>query len=71
MGLVAVGLLVGVGGSLGLTRLLTDLLFGVRPSDGLTMGVATGLLVVVAAMACYVPARRATRIPPIIALRTE
>jgi putative ABC transport system permease protein len=71
MGLVAVGLLVGVGGSLGLTRLLTDLLFGVRPSDGLTMGAATGLLLGVAAMACYVPARRATRIPPIIALRAE
>jgi putative ABC transport system permease protein len=71
MGLVAVGLLVGIGGSLGLTRLFTDLLFGVRPSDGLTMSAAIGLLASVAAVACYVPARRVTRILPIIALRTE
>ena len=69
--LAGVGLVLGLASSLGVTRLFVDLLYGVRPSDGLTIGIALGLLAAVAALACYVPARRATRIPPIIALRAE
>jgi len=69
--LAGVGLVLGLASSLGVTRLFVDLLYGVRPSDGLTIGIALSLLAAVAALACYVPARRATRIPPIIALRAE
>jgi putative ABC transport system permease protein len=69
--LLAIGLALGVGGSLSATRLFASLLFGVHPSDALTMGTAILVLTAVAALACYVPARRATHIQPIIALRAE
>ena len=62
---------VGVGSSLSVTRLFASLLFGVHASDALTMGTALLVLTAVAALACYVPARRATRVQPIIALRAE
>ena len=69
--LVAAGLICGSLGSLAATRYLRQLLFEVRPIDPLTMVVVGCLLSVVALAACYVPARRATRVDPVVALRAE
>ena len=70
-GVVLVGLLVGLGASLGLTRLMTSLLYNVPATDPLTFASLTVFLAVVALLASYLPARRATRVDPIIALRNE
>jgi putative ABC transport system permease protein len=69
--LVAFGIGLGLGGALLLTRLLGALLFGVAPHDPLTFGATAALLSGVAALACLLPARRATRIDPMTALRAE
>ena len=61
----------GVAAALGITRLMTSLLFGTSPTDPLTFAGVAGLLVFVALLACFIPARRATRIDPIVALRYE
>ena len=53
------------------TRFMTAQLFGVTPGDPLTLGVVALLLLATAAVASYVPARRATRVDPIVVLRTE
>jgi putative ABC transport system permease protein len=71
LGLVAAGIAIGVGTSLGVTRLLSSELFGVRPSDPLTFGAVTFVVLLVGAAACFLPARRATRVDPLIALRYE
>jgi putative ABC transport system permease protein len=69
--LTSLGLLVGIGGGLALTRLLASLLFGVKPADPLTFTIVSLLLALVALVAGYIPARRATRIDPLASLRFE
>ncbi len=69
--LVAAGVLVGLGAAFWLTRLLEGLLFGVAPGDLSTFVVVSTALVLVAMAACAVPARRAMRVDPIVALRCE
>ena len=69
--LATLGAMIGIVGALGLTRYLRTLLFGIGPTDFITFAVTPALLIVVAVVACYVPARRATRIDPMVALRAE
>jgi putative ABC transport system permease protein len=65
------GLAVGLGGGLIVSRLLTSFLFGVGPSDPTTIAAVAGMMVAVALTACYIPARRAAKVDPLIALRSE
>ncbi len=69
--LAIVGAIVGIGVSLGVTRYLASMLYEVRASDPVTMIAAAVLLVLVALAACHIPARRATRVDPMVALRYE
>lgn len=71
MGLALLGIVAGLIGALGLTRLMSSLLFGVKPTDPLTFVSVLALLLLVALSACLVPAGRAMRIDPMTALRTE
>jgi predicted permease len=67
----AVGVAIGVAAAMGLTRTLATLLFEVKPTDPLTFAAVVALLVVVAALACYIPARRATKMNPVEVLRQD
>ena len=69
--LVGAGIAVGLPAAIGLSRLAGSQLFGITPSDPLTLAAATALLALVAALSGYLPGRRATRIDPVIALRCE
>jgi len=69
--MTAVGVLIGLVASAGLTRLIARLLFGVRPTDPITLVAVALLLTSVSILACYIPARRASRVDPILALRYE
>jgi putative ABC transport system permease protein len=69
--LVVVGSAIGLFATVFATRLLSSLLFGVTPEDPITLSVVTALLVLVALAACWIPARRATRVDPMVALRHE
>jgi putative ABC transport system permease protein len=71
MRLVLVAIAIGLAGSLALTRLIAGLLYEVRPADPLTFLAIALLLAAVALFACYLPARRATRVDPALALRSE
>ena len=68
---VLIGIALGVAGSIGLGRLLGSLLYGVRPADPLVLGSVSALLAAVALVASYVPARRAAKVDPLVALRYE
>jgi putative ABC transport system permease protein len=71
MRLTLIGVALGVTSALGLTRLIESLLFSVSATDPATFVSITLLLVIVALIAIYIPARRATKVDPMIALRTE
>ncbi|SRR6266404_480122 len=69
--LVAAGIGIGLIGAWGLTRLMTTLLFGVTPTDSITLVAVVMTLAIVALAACYIPARRATKVDPLVALKCE
>ena len=69
--LVVLGMLIGLSAALAATRLIASLLFGLTPTDPLTIALASLLLLAVAALAGYLPARRASRVDPMTALRCE
>jgi len=69
--LAVIGAVMGAAAALGLAGLLRKLLFGVEPADGLTLGIVFALTVAACLAACCVPARRASQVDPIVALRYE
>jgi putative ABC transport system permease protein len=71
MALVLIGIAIGLGGAFAVTRVMQTLLFGVSVTDPLTFVAVPLLLATVALLACYIPARRATKVDPLVALRYE
>jgi predicted permease len=67
----SIGIVIGLAGAIVLTRLMQTLLFGVTPTDPLTFAGVAVLLLMVAALACYIPARRATKVDPVAIMRAE
>jgi putative ABC transport system permease protein len=71
LAMTAAGLVIGLTGAWAVTRYMSGLLYGIAPRDPVTFGVAAGMLAVVALAACYLPARRAMGVDPMVALRHE
>jgi putative ABC transport system permease protein len=71
MRLALIGIVIGLAGSVALTRFIETLLFGVRTSDPLTYALIVSLIVIVSTLACYLPARRASKVDPLVALKYE
>ena len=69
--LVIVGLLIGTGGAIAFSKLIRGLLYGVEPSDPVTLAVVFGLMAAVGLVACWIPAMRAAKVDPGIALRAQ
>ena len=71
MRLTLIGVAIGLAGAIAVTRLMRSLLFAVAPSDLMTFGISAVVLILVALLACFLPARRATKVDPLVALRYE
>jgi putative ABC transport system permease protein len=71
MRITLIGVAIGLAAAFGLTRLITTLIYGVGATDPITFGAVAILLSAIALFACYIPARRAMRVDPIVALRYE
>jgi ABC-type antimicrobial peptide transport system permease subunit len=71
MSLTAIGLVMGIAGAFGLTRFLSSMLFGIGSNDPVTLSVVAVALALIALLACYIPARRAMKVNPIVALRCD
>ncbi len=71
MSLALMGAAIGLAGAFAITRVMSSLLFGVTPTDATTFVAVSVVLIVVALLACYIPARRATKVDPLVALREE
>ena len=69
--LAGIGVTIGLAASFGVTRVMSSLLYGVKATDLATFATVAAVLSAVAALACYIPARRATRVDPIVALRHD
>jgi len=68
---IVAGVVIGIIGSIALTRTLSSLLFGISSTDPVTYGAVIALLAAAALLACWIPARRAAKVDPLVALRTE